>query len=137
MILLDSDEGRVLIIETIAQRNALVWENNPGIIIASSGMLAGGPSLSYARALAGKPEHAILLTRYQDGESPGRKLQALAARGEKASFDAVQSVTPGSPSRGTIKVGKDIIDVQCHIGTYALSAHADEGQLIWRSESPA
>ncbi len=105
-------------IETVAQRNVIVWENNPGIIIASSGMLAGGPSLSYARALAGKPEHAILLTGYQDEESPGRKLQALATRG-----------------RGTLKLGKDVVDVQCQLGTYALSAHADEGQLIALTET--
>ncbi|MDE3088913.1 MAG: MBL fold metallo-hydrolase, partial [Chloroflexota bacterium] len=105
-------------IESVAQRNALVWENNPGIIIASSGMLAGGPSLSYARAFAGKPEHAILLTGYQDEESPGRKLQAMATR-----------------ARGTLKLGKDVVDVQCQLGTYALSAHADEGQLIALTET--
>ena len=105
-------------IETVAQRNALVWEANPAIIIASSGMLAGGPSLSYARALAGKPEHAIFLTGYQDEESPGRKLQEIAARGH-----------------GTLKLGKDVVDVQCHLGTYSLSAHADEGQLIALTET--
>ena len=108
-------------IESVAQRNALIWENNPGIIIASSGMLAGGPSLSYARALAGKPEHAILLTGYQDEESPGRKLQAMATRG-----------------RGTLKLGNAegrVVDVQCQLGTYALSAHADEGQLIALTET--
>lgn len=105
-------------IETVAQRNALVWETSPAIIIASSGMLAGGPSLSYARALAGKPEHAILLTGYQDEESPGRKLQAMATRGH-----------------GTLRLGKDVVDVQCQLGTYALSAHADEGQLIALTET--
>ena len=105
-------------IETVAQRNALAWETSPSIIIASSGMLAGGPSLSYARALAGKPEHAILLTGYQDEESPGRKLQAMATRGH-----------------GALKLGKDIVDVQCQLGTYALSAHADEGQLIALTET--
>ena len=52
------------------QRNAILWNPDPAVIVASSGMLAGGPSLSYARALASKPEHAILLTGYQDEEVP-------------------------------------------------------------------
>jgi Cft2 family RNA processing exonuclease len=95
------------------QRNALIWEPGPAVIVASSGMLAGGPSLSYARALAGQPQHAILLTGYQDEEAPGRRLQEVAERG-----------------RGTIRLGKDLVDVQCRLGTYSLSAHADEAQLI-------
>ncbi|HEX9075350.1 MAG TPA: MBL fold metallo-hydrolase, partial [Anaerolineae bacterium] len=96
-------------IERADQRNALVWDPGPAIIISSSGMLAGGPSLSYARALAGQPQHAIFLTGYQDEESPGRRLQEMATRGH-----------------GTLKLGKEVVDVQCQLGTYALSAHADE-----------
>lgn len=106
-------EGPIRPVQTNEQRNALVWQPDPVIIVASSGTLAGGPSLSYARALAGSPQHAILLTGYQDEESPGRRLQELAERGS-----------------GTIRLGKDKVDLQCRLGTYSLSAHADEGQLI-------
>lgn len=95
------------------QRNAIVWNPGPAVVVASSGMLAGGPSLSYARALAGKPEHAILLTGYQDEEAPGRRLQKLAERGS-----------------GSIRLGADKVDVQRRIATYSLSAHADESQII-------
>jgi len=105
-------EGSIRPIQSNDQRNALVWQPNPVIIVASSGMLAGGPALSYARALAGSPQHAILLTGYQDEESPGRRLQEVAERGS-----------------GTIRLGKDKVDVQCRLGLYSLSAHADEGQL--------
>ncbi|CAK0749250.1 conserved hypothetical protein [Gammaproteobacteria bacterium] len=100
------------------QRNALVWNPGPAVIVASSGMLAGGPSLSYALALAKKPEHAILLTGYQDEESPGRRLQELAKRGA-----------------GSIRLGKEKVDVQCYVGSYSLSAHADEAQLISLTET--
>ena len=106
-------EGPIRPVQTNEQRNALVWQPDPVIIVASSGTLAGGPSLSYARALAGSPQHAILLTGYQDEESPGRRLKELAERGS-----------------GTIRLGKDKVDLQCRLGTYSLSAHADEGQLI-------
>ena len=95
------------------QRNALLWQPGAAVIISSSGMLAGGPAMAYARTLAGKPEHAILLTGYQDEESPGRRLQEMAERG-----------------RGALWLGKDKVDVQCRLGTYSLSAHADEGQLL-------
>ena len=104
---------RIRPIANSEQRNALIWNPGAAIIVSSSGMLAGGPSLSYARALAPKPQHAILLTGYQDEESPGRRLQELTERGS-----------------GSIRLGKDKVDVQCRIGTYSLSAHADEAQLI-------
>ncbi len=106
-------EGGIRPVERNQQRSALVWEPGPAVIVSSSGMLAGGPSLSYARQLAGQPQHAILLTGYQDEESPGRRLQEVAERGH-----------------GSIRLGKDKVDVQCRLGTYSLSAHADEGQLI-------
>jgi Cft2 family RNA processing exonuclease len=100
------------------QRNDIIWNSGPAVIVASSGMLAGGPSLSYARALASKPEHAILLTGYQDEESPGRRLQELSERGS-----------------GTLRLGADKVDVQCRIATYSLSAHADESQIINLTET--
>jgi uncharacterized protein len=103
---------RVRPIQRSEQRNALMFEppGLPAVIVSSSGMLAGGPSVQYARALAGQPQHAILLTGYQDEESPGRRLQEMAAQG-----------------KGTLRLGKERVDVLCRLGTYALSADADEG----------
>ncbi len=111
-------EGHVRPVQTTEQRNALVWQPGAAVIVASSGMLAGGPSLSYARALASSPQHAILLTGYQDEESPGRRLQELAEKGH-----------------GALKLGNEKVDVQYRLGTYSLSAHADEGQLISLAET--
>jgi uncharacterized protein len=105
-------------VQNAEQRNALIWNPGAAVIVASSGMLAGGPSLTYARHLAPKPEHAILLTGYQDEEAPGRRLQELGERGA-----------------GTLRLGPDKVDVRCHIATYALSAHADEAQLISLTET--
>ncbi|MBN1485975.1 MAG: MBL fold metallo-hydrolase [Chloroflexia bacterium] len=95
------------------QREELVRSEGPWIMVSSSGMLAGGPSVFYARHLAGRPENAILLTGYQDEEAPGRRLQEMAERGQ-----------------GTLRLGPDKVEVQCQLGTYSLSAHADEGQLL-------
>jgi Cft2 family RNA processing exonuclease len=112
-------EGSIRPVQTAEQRNALIWQPGAAVIVASSGMLAGGPSLAYARALATSPQHAILLTGYQDEESPGRRLQEVAERGH------------GTIRLGREKDGQEVrVDVQCHLGTYSLSAHADEGQII-------
>ncbi len=105
--------GMIQPVTSAGQRNALIWEPGPAVIVSSSGMLAGGPSVAYARALAGRPENAILLTGYQDEEAPGRRLQEMAQRGT-----------------GTLRLGQDKVDVQCKLATYSLSAHADAGQLI-------
>jgi uncharacterized protein len=112
--------GQIRPVASSDQRNAILWNPGPAVIVASSGMLAGGPSPSYARALASKPEHAILLTGYQDEESPGRRLQELGERGS-----------------GTIRLGADKVDVQCLVTTYSLSAHADQSQLISLTETLA
>ena len=111
--------SRIRPVQNVDQRNSLVWNPGAAVIVASSGMLAGGPSLSYARSLAPRPENAILLTGYQDEESPGRRLQELGDQG----------------GIGTIRLGADKIDVQCRLATYSLSAHADEAQLISLTET--
>src|SRR5207245_5891740 len=54
----------------------------------------------------------ILITGYQDEESPGRKLLDLAEH-----------------KRDTLDIGGQQIHVQCHVAKYNLSAHADGGEL--------
>ena len=50
----------------------------PCVLVSSSGMLTGGPSSFYASWLVKDPKSAILITGYQDEESPGRALLNLA-----------------------------------------------------------
>ncbi len=50
-----------------------VWKK-PGVIIASAGMLKGGPSLYYLKKLGGNPRNAIVLVSFQAPGSPGRRL---------------------------------------------------------------
>ena len=56
----------------------------PCCIVSSSGMLMGGPSQFYAAELAGDPKNAIFITGYQDEESPGGKVLALAEGTERS-----------------------------------------------------
>lgn len=93
---------------------ARVLDTSPCIIVASSGMLSGGPSAGYCQELAKNANDAILLTGYQDEESPGRALLDLArCEGPKQ-----------------LRLGQATVPVACLFGTYGLSAHADRLQMV-------
>jgi uncharacterized protein len=109
--------NNVLPISSLAQRNTIASSTSPCIVVASSGMLTGGASQFYAKHFAPVAENAIFLTGYQDEESPGKFLQRLMK--ERQDGD-----------EPTITLGKDIVKVRCEIGTYSLSAHADEDELV-------
>jgi Cft2 family RNA processing exonuclease len=85
----------------------------PACILSSSGMLTGGPSAKYASTLAGDPNASILITGYQDEESPGKKLLDLAE--QKSS---------------QIELNGQQMEVRCHVTRYSLSAHADGNELV-------
>ncbi len=86
----------------------------PSVIVASSGMLTGGPSVYYAATLLERENAAIFISGYTDEESPGRLLQNLET-GDTVELD-----------------GKEIT-VRAQIKRFSLSAHADKvglGQVI-------
>jgi Cft2 family RNA processing exonuclease/dsRNA-specific ribonuclease len=91
-----------------------VLDTSPCIIVASSGMLSGGPSAGYCQELARHANDAILLTGYQDEESPGRAL-----------LDLARSAGPKE-----LRLGHTTVPVACLFGTYGLSAHADRMQMV-------
>jgi Cft2 family RNA processing exonuclease len=84
----------------------------PACILSSSGMLTGGPSAWYAAHLAADPTASILITGYQDEESPGKRLLDLAEKKENA-----------------LELGGMQVEVRCQVAKYSLSAHADGGEL--------
>lgn len=96
-----------------------VLDGPPCCIISSSGMLTGGPSLFYASQLINREDAALLITGYQDEESPGRKLQNLLKQ----------------EGPRTIQLGRVKRQVRCHVATYALSAHADSEELVAWAQS--
>ena len=94
------------------ERESVLKDKTPKCIIASSGMLTGGASVEYAKALAPSAENAIFLSGYQDAESPGRRLQNLQ-QGDDLQF------ADGSA-----------VEVKCAVDRFHLSAHSDQGQLV-------
>lgn len=61
------------------ERKQVIEEEGPCIIIATSGMLVGGPSVEYLRALAENPKNSLIFSCYQGEGSLGQRIQ----RGEK------------------------------------------------------
>lgn len=90
----------------------LVVAGEPCCIVSSSGMLNGGPSQFYAAELASGAKNAIFITGYQDEESPGGKVLALAEGSERQ-----------------LRLMDRVVRFECRIAKYNLSAHADAGQI--------
>ncbi len=88
----------------------------PFIVMATSGMLTGGPSLSYFKHFAENPKNCVVLTSYQGVGSVGRRIQD----GEKE-----LTFTEGGSKRAEV--------VQVKIPIYVLqgfSGHSSFKQLI-------
>jgi hypothetical protein len=67
--------------------SAALKSGEPSVVLAPSSMLAGGPSLSYLKQIAGDPKSRLALVSYQAIETPGRAIQdgtrQLVIKGEK------------------------------------------------------
>src|SRR3989338_922366 len=57
------------------QKREDIANGEPCVILAPSGMLAGGPSVEYLRLLADNPLNSMLFVGYQSALSLGRKIQ--------------------------------------------------------------
>ena len=82
------------IIETANSKNRdEILENGNAIILASSGMLTGGPSLGYFHKMADNPNNTLIFVGWQGEGSLGRKLQnglkSMPIVGEKGKTKAL------------------------------------------------
>jgi metallo-beta-lactamase family protein len=93
--------------------NYLAHSRQPAVVIAASGMCAGGRVVNYLKAMLGDPRHDVLFVGYQAKGTPGRDIQRYGPRGGYVMLDG---------ERYDIRA-------QIHsIGGY--SAHADQQDLI-------
>lgn len=89
-----------------------------GVVIATSGMLTAGPAVSWARALLPDPRAGLMVVGYQDEESPGGRLLALAKAGGGL-FDLPTSFG-----------GTEQVAVAATVASYGLGAHATADELV-------
>jgi len=91
-----------------------VLEEGPCIIIATSGMLVGGASVEYFKALADNPNNAIVFGCYQAQGSLGRQIQ-----------EGMKEISLGKDH------GNLVISVKMKVETMnGLSAHSGRNELI-------
>jgi len=57
-----------------SERDEVIYSNEPAVILATSGMMQGGPILEYFKALAEDPRHALAFVSYQAPGTLGRRL---------------------------------------------------------------
>ncbi|WP_080873328.1 MBL fold metallo-hydrolase [Oceanobacillus timonensis] len=103
-------EGRCIAVKADDRKS--IVNGKPACIVASSGMLTGGASAWYAKHLVEDKKNAIYLTGYQDEESPGKKLLALAEGTEDM-----------------LDIDGTSYQVHCNVAKFGLSAHADASEM--------
>ena len=95
------------------EREKLIEEEGPAVILATSGMLNGGPSVWYLKQLAENKKNGLLFTSYQAEGTLGRRIQ----EGEKEiAFREGQET--------------HIIKINMEINKLEISGHADRKELI-------
>ncbi len=96
-------------IEEVRNREELLEISEPFIIVTTSGMLQGGPVLTYLKHFGTKRGNLIYLTGYQVKGTRGRML-----------LDGIRQ----------IPMQDGIIEVKCDVKFADFSAHADQPNLI-------
>lgn len=115
----------VTLVKDRKQRERIIGSQQPAVILASSGMLTGGVSPRYARAVLEEPASALFIVGYQDAESPGRRLLELERGGD---------VLLPTGRNGDF----ESVPASCLVSRYYLSAHADRvGILAHLSRYPS
>src|SRR5205809_126647 len=101
-------------VETADMRANIVDDVEPCIVLATSGMMSGGPVLEYFKGWADNPLHALLFVGFQSEGSLGRRIQREAR--EVTLTDRVRPLTL------PIKLDLETID--------GFSGHSDRLQLL-------
>ncbi len=57
------------------ERNDIIDDGKPGVVVATSGMLIGGPAIEYLKAFAHDKKNMIIFVGYQAEGTPGRRIQ--------------------------------------------------------------
>ena len=96
------------------ERAEVIGSSEPVVVVATSGMLVGGPALEYLKAFAADKRNTLLFVGYQAEGSPGRRIQK--------GWREIPIATEGGKTRTiTMDMGVDTIE--------GLSGHSDRKQL--------
>jgi metallo-beta-lactamase family protein len=139
LLTIDSHEDHERIVRYLAE------SGRPAIVIAASGMAAGGRIVNYLKAMLGDPRHNVLFVGYQASGTPGREiLDAVGAGLVKGGLvgaglpanSLTQAGSRASPLPQSSQIPQVTLDGTRYsiraqvamIGGY--SAHADQANLL-------
>jgi uncharacterized protein len=98
------------------ERRQIIEETGSCVILATSGMLQGGPSVEYLRHLADNPKNSMVFVNYQGEGSLGRRIQ----RGERE-----YNVNGGNGGKN------EVVQIKLDVHTVeGFSGHSNRVQLI-------
>ncbi len=106
------------VLEGKTARTDIVESEEPCIIIATSGMLTGGPAVEYFRLMAPDPKNTLIFVNYQVEGTLGRKIK-----------DRIESQV----REVNVVVGDKIETVRINMEVHSVegfSGHSDKSQLI-------
>jgi predicted metal-dependent RNase len=107
------------VVESGKARVEIVDSDEPAIILATSGMLTGGPAVEYFKIMAPDPKNTILFVNYQVEGTLGRKV--------KDGVKNVNLITENKIESITINMEVEAIE--------GFSGHSDQNQLLAYLES--
>ncbi len=96
------------------ERKEVIEETGPCVILATSGMLVGGPSVEYLKALSDNAKNSLIFVAYQGQGSPGRDIQN-GAKEIYLEHEGKKMLVPIKLEHHTI---------------HALTGHSDRNELI-------
>ncbi|GAB1460071.1 MBL fold metallo-hydrolase [Thauera sp.] len=106
LVAIDSHEDHLANVRRLAR------SREPAVVIAASGMCAGGRVVNYLREMLGDPRHDVLFVGYQARGTPGHAIQTHGPRG------------------GYVELDGERVDIRAGIHTLSgYSAHADRDDL--------
>lgn len=94
------------------ERMQVVEEKGPCVILATSGMLVGGPSVEYLKHLADNPKNSLIFSCYQGEGALGKRIQ----RGEREII---------------FKAGvkQEVVEIKMEVHKLEITNHSDRRQL--------
>jgi uncharacterized protein len=104
------------VISGYGKRDDILNDENPAIVMATSGMLEGGPSVEYFKELAPNPKNKIIFVSYQINGTLGRRV-----------LDGTMSEVSMMDKSGKVKV----VPVRCQTQKIdGFSGHSDFNQIM-------
>ncbi len=112
-------------VRSSSERKKIIKEKGV-VIVASAGMLKGGPSQYYAKQLSSNSRNAIFLVSYQARGSPGRKLLEFGVLEDKSSLVKAKirwfDFSSHADSEGLLRIVRSLRSVK-----YVIVVHSEEG----------